>query len=430
MSSTRRNTALGLVFSVVVIDLLGFGMVLPILPVYAKEFTATYSDDQAAWILGALMVCFSVMQFCCAPLWGRLSDRVGRRPILLMSLAGSSFFYFVFGIATREASLIGMFVSRIGAGIAGASIPTAQAYIADVTPTEKRTSGMALIGAAFALGMTFGPLIGAVALLSAADAGASPWPGYTASGLSTVALLLAYFKLPESLSDDAASRRTGYLDLTSLRQALTTPSIGLLLVTSFVYIFALAVFEGVLPLGLASYLGVERGGYQILLCFAVIGLIKTIVQGVFVRRAATRVADWVLVTIGVSLSLIGYVALALAAEPSRGSTVWLMFASGIEVVGLAFLMPSVQSLISRRVDPEKQGVILGTASSVSSMARITGMMAGIRLYYHVPSHPFWCATGCMCLAAVLVSVAIQRGHDWKTLSDETPDSPQPASAEN
>ena len=161
------------------------------------------SPATAGMTLGILMSCYTMMQFLFAPVWGRLSDRFGRRPILLMSLTGSTTFYFLFGLASVWRSLTWMFVARIGAGIAGATIPTAQAYIADVTTPEKRARGMALIGAAFGLGFTLGPLIGAAAIFISRDAGVSPWPGYAASGLSAIALCFALFKLPESLRREA-----------------------------------------------------------------------------------------------------------------------------------------------------------------------------------------------------------------------------------
>ena len=163
MSSSRR-APLAIIFITVFIDLLGFGIVLPLLPRYAKHF------DADGLTLGLLMASFSAMQFLFAPLWGRVSDRVGRRPILILGLAGSAFFYTLFGYCTSlgaEGTMLGLgvlpwlFICRIGAGIAGATIPTAQAYIADVTGPAERGKGMALIGAAFGIGFTFGPLLGA-----------------------------------------------------------------------------------------------------------------------------------------------------------------------------------------------------------------------------------------------------------------------------
>ena len=170
MTDSPRKASLLVIFLTVFIDLLGFGMVLPLLPIYAKDFARqldlSEGHTQVGLLIGLLMSSFSLMQFIFAPLWGRLSDRVGRRPVLMVGLAGSVVFYSLFGIATVYRSLPLLFVSRIGAGIAGATISTAQAYIADATSLENRAKGMALIGAAFGLGFTFGPLFGSLALPS------------------------------------------------------------------------------------------------------------------------------------------------------------------------------------------------------------------------------------------------------------------------
>ena len=196
-----RKISLGIVFATVSIDLLGFGLVMPLLPIYAREFSSNYSYFGQVLVNIGLMVSFSTMQFLFAPLWGRVSDRIGRRPVLLMSLAGSTLFYALLGLGSAWRSLAWMITARIGAGIAGATIPTAQAYIADVTPAQQRTKGMALIGAAFGLGFTLGPLVGAAAVWmdwTAGPHGMSPMPGYVASLLSATALTVALFKLPES----------------------------------------------------------------------------------------------------------------------------------------------------------------------------------------------------------------------------------------
>ncbi|MFM9115867.1 MAG: MFS transporter, partial [Planctomycetota bacterium] len=187
------------------IDLWGVGIVLPLLPLYAKQFAQdlNWSSGQVGLVIGLLMASFSAMQFLVMPVWGRLSDRIGRRPVLLVGLAASTIFYGLFGVATTMHSLLLMFVARIGAGIAGATIGTAQAYIADCTSNQNRAKGMALIGAAFALGFTLGPSLGVVALLFGDRADLSPWPGFLAAILSGGAFLLAYFVLPESLTAEA-----------------------------------------------------------------------------------------------------------------------------------------------------------------------------------------------------------------------------------
>ena len=198
-SGPHRGSLL-VIFLTVFIDLLGFGIVLPLLPIYGEQFASQhgFTSAQTGWLIGLLMASFSAMQFFFLPMWGRLSDLFGRRPILLIGLLGSTVFYTIFGLATVWRSLVWLFVARIGAGIAGATISTAQAYIADTTTAENRTKGMALIGAAFALGFTLGPVIGAASLLVGTTGDVTPWPGYFAAGLSGMAFLLALWLLPES----------------------------------------------------------------------------------------------------------------------------------------------------------------------------------------------------------------------------------------
>jgi MFS family permease len=353
------------------------------------------------------------MQLVFAPVWGRISDHIGRRPVLLLSLTGSTCFYFLFGVATLNGSLFWMFVARIGAGIAGATVPTAQACIADATPPEKRAPGMALIGAAFGLGFTLGPLLGAFALWTAGDAGLSPWPGYTAAAFSAVALVLAIFRLPESLDQQAIPETRRHFDLESFRTALAAPSIGLLLVAGFLSVFALANFESTISWTVAGMLGVERSSATILMFFAYVGLVQSVVQGLIVRRLAARLGEAMMVTIGGSLSILGYVLLALAADPHHGRLSQVWWASAVEVSGIAFLVPAVQSLLSRRTDPAKQGGILGIGESASAMARITGTVAGVAMYHRAAALPFWAAAAIMCVGLVSAWMAVAHGADWR-----------------
>lgn len=420
-STGSPKVALLIVFLVVFVDLLGFGMVLPLLPVYARELT----DSPAA--LGALMVSFSVMQLLFSPLWGRLSDRIGRRPVLLIGLAGSVVFYFIFGLATMWKSLTWMFISRIGAGVAGATISTAQAYIADVTTHENRARGMALIGAAFGLGFTVGPLLGALALVMAGDTGSgqpagglSPWPGYTAAIVSGLALLFALVRLPESTVLGEAEPARGRFDLGSLIGALRIPSIAVLLATSFVCVFALANFEATLSFTVASFLNVERSSHKILLVFAFVGLVQALVQGILVRRLAKRFDESLLATVGVVLAIVGYVLLAITGHPEYGRLDLFMLAAAVEVSGIGFLDPSLRSLLSRRSNPADQGGILGAGESVGALARISGVYMGVQLYYlglalpypMATTLPFWAAAGLMALGLVLVRLAVRSGSDW------------------
>jgi MFS family permease len=416
-----RKTSLLLVFAIVCIDLLGFGLVLPLLPIYGEKLATGLPKAQVGMIVGMLMLSFPLMQFIFSPLWGRLSDRLGRRPVLLMSLAGSMFFYACFGLASLLQSLTWMFLSRIGAGIAAATIPTAQAYIADVTPPEKRARGMAMIGAAFGLGFTLGPLIGASAIFLSRDQSAvSPWPGFAAAILSGMALAVAFFKLPESLRTDEIPETRRHFDLGALRDILAVPSLGLLLVTSFAAVFSLANFESTLSFTIreeirhvAQAMPDWMVQMRLMLVFAYIGVIQCLVQGVLVRRLANHLKESVLATIGSLLSIGGFVMLAILGGGTRGGVGWLMVATAVEVSGIAFVFPAISSLISRRSDPAKQGGILGAGESVGSIARIAGFGAGVPLYFHDHRLPFETAAVLMAVALVLILIAVRMGQDWR-----------------
>lgn len=403
------------IFLTVFIDLLGFGMVLPLLPIYAK----TFGVDKHGWQIGVLMASFSAMTFIFSPLWGRLSDRIGRRPVLLIGLAGSALFYFLFGLATVWKSLAWLFITRIGAGIAAATLPTAQAYIADVTTNKTRTKGMALIGAAFGLGFTFGPLLGfaAIAFSHEDDVATSPWPGFVAAGLSAAAFLLALLVLPESLRAGQAgptSDRHKLLDLRSWHDAMTTPSVPALLITAFFSVVSFGAFETTLSLLLESP-AFDFKLQQVLLYFAFIGLTLSLAQGLLVRRLASRVSEVALTTAGCIVTIIGFVMLGLATESGR---LWmLMVASAVEVTGFALITPSLQSLISRRSDPAKQGGILGVSQSTSALARVCGPLMAIPLFFRGSAYPYWAAIGMMVISLVLFLLFARRGNDYGPPAD-------------
>jgi len=241
-----KKPSLLVIFLTVFIDLIGFGIVLPLLPRYSEKFGAE------GLMIGLIIASFSVMQFFFAPMWGRLSDRIGRRPVILISTAGSSLSYALFALAAAPALSAGtaltlLLGSRIFAGICGANISVASAYIADVTPPEKRSRGMGMIGMAFGLGFILGPVIGA---LSASHFGLAG-PGWVASAICTANFLLAIAILVESRkpgSSPAAARPK----LAQWGHALGLPTVGFLIVLYFLATFAFACFESTLPLLLGS----------------------------------------------------------------------------------------------------------------------------------------------------------------------------------
>lgn len=443
-----RPGSLLVIFLVVFIDLLGFGMVLPLLPIYADQFIV----DESGWQLGALMASFSLMQFLFAPVWGRLSDRIGRRPVLMLGLAGSVAFYALFGIGTVMASYWVLLLSRIGAGIAGATISTAQAYIADSTTPENRSKGMALIGMAFGIGFTFGPLFGFLAVPNGSgDPG--PWPGYLAAILSAVAFGLAYFLLPESRTPESDTAAKSLFARDAFRQAISVPSIGFVLMALFICVFSFANFETTLSLlikGPSSHAAVATpaaepaattgeansaapstimmmpsnksspfhfGWGQVCLTYAFIGLTLAIVQGGIVRRLGGRVSEGTLTLAGAALQVIGFGVVMTAI--SIGSVSMLFAALAVIVTGFSFMQPNLNALLSRRSDPSRQGVILGLGQSTSALARIVGSVIGIPLLRAQIYLPYLMAAGLMVLGALLVTLATSRGSDFA--ADETRD---------
>jgi MFS transporter, DHA1 family, tetracycline resistance protein len=404
--SPTRGSLL-VIFLTVFIDLLGFGMVLPLLPIYAKAFGV----HEGGWEIGLLMSSFSAMTFIFAPLWGRASDFVGRRPVLIVGLIGSVGFYILFGIATVLQSMTLLFIARIGAGIAGATIPAAQAYIADVTSLQNRAKGMALIGAAFGLGFTFGPLLGAAALVFSPDVGTSPWPGYAAAVLSGVALLLAIFLLPESLHPGGFHAGHAIIDWRAWHDALHTPSVPALLATAFASVVSFGAFETTLSLLLNDEkLAFKFAFHQVLLFYAFIGLSLSIAQGFLVRRLAPKIGEVRLTLLGGITTMLGFALLVAATHVGRLDL--LMLASAVEVTGFAFMTPSLQSLVSRRSDPQKQGGILGVSQSTSSLARVVGPLIAIPLFFRSPPLPYWAAIAIMAACTAIFILFARQGRDY------------------
>lgn len=406
-----NRSALLTVFLVVFIDLLGFGIVLPLLPRYAEEFIpAGQSGFVTGLVIGVLMASFSAMQFLFAPLWGRLSDRVGRRPVLLIGLAGSATFYTLFGLASEIPPqsqgwlpIILILLTRIGAGIAGATISTAAAVIADCTPKEKRAHGMALIGAAFGIGFTFGPLIAFAGLqLFKEQPGA---PGYIAGVLSLIAFAVAVRKMPETRVPGGPAMRRSWLDVRGLFDTLKTPTVGLLVFTFFLATFSFANFEGTLSLLTKEAFGLTNE--QNFLVFAYVGFMLMFAQGFLYRKLVKKLDEVKLVRIGIVCMFLGLGSLAaiaaLAKEPAVAGfkTAWFLVTLAVCVTGFAFVNPSLNGLISKKSDPNRQGEVLGINQSFSALARILGPLAGMVLFTSESSHVLPYALAALLLALVL-----------------------------
>jgi len=421
-SDPAPRGALLVVFLTVFIDLLGFGIVLPVLPRQAEPYLAAVGlppleGGAGGAVIGILFAVFSLMQFVFSPIWGRLSDQIGRRPILLISLTGSVVFYALYGYAvsapvdpapSRAAAITALsliLLARIGAGIAGASVGTAAAVIADCTTPENRARGMALIGIAFGGGFTLGPLIAyfGLALFDQARWGV----GAIASLLSFVALLIAVFVFRETRRPGSGATKE-FPSVSRSLAVLGMPGVGGLVLVYFLSIFAMASFESTLALLTKAAFGM--GDDSNFLVFAAIGCTLMIAGGAY-RPLAKRLPERRLLGIGVLLLLAGMVAVGTVAWSvmSRGGSAaegspWrtaFYAAAAMAVCGFAFVNPSVSALISRRADADRQGEVLGVNQSFASLARILGPMAGLSLFSLHPSHALPYAAAVLVLAAVV-----------------------------
>ena len=378
-----RKSSLLIVFLIVFIDLVGFGIVIPILPYYAKQFGAS------AWELGWLMTSYSLMQFVMAPVWGRLSDRVGRRPVLLTTLAATGASMVFLGFAQ---SLLWLFIGRTLAGIFGANISTANAYIADVTDEANRAKGMGVIGAAFGLGFIFGPAIGG--LLSTYGYGVPMFAGATLAGLNVI---FAFFKLEEPPLSVAtrASHRTKRFDTGVIRTALEDPrsrlAIGLFLLVTF----AITQMEVVFAIYLKDRFNYDARSAGVLLALS--GIVMVLIQGGLIGRLAKRYGELRLVRVGLVLCGLG-----LGLFPSATTMGVLIGWLCIMSLGHGLLHPSLSSLASKGAAEWRRGATLGVFQSAGSLARVLGPPCAGWLYDQAGSgSPFFAGAAVLAVALVL-----------------------------
>jgi len=358
MNNKRR--ALGLLFAFVFVDVLGFSLILPLLPYYAATFGAT------ATVVGLLLGANALTQLLGAPVLGRLSDRYGRKPLLLLSLAGTVAGFLMLGLAR---SLAMLFASRIVDGFLGGNISLAQAYISDVTEGKERTRGFGLIGAAFGLGFIFGPAIGG----ALAGGGNYALPALVAAGLSLLNLLGVLVWLPESLPKEERERRAreprAAFSLRLLWDALSLPCVGPLLQTQLFFSLAFTLFETIFSLFAQQRLGLDARTTSFVLTY--VGLLVVLVQGVGIRLLVRRFTDKQLVFGGSILLALSLLAWALS--PSLGVLLVVLaplaLASGV-------LRVAINTALTRSVWPEEVGGTLGLSASLSSLTRVLAPTVG------------------------------------------------------
>jgi len=350
---------LGIVFTTVVIDLVGFGIVLPILPLWAEDFGASPTQ------IGLLTASYAIVQLLFAPVWGRLSDRYGRRPVILASLLGSAASALLIGLA---GTLVLLFVARILQGISGASYAAAQAYVADVTSRRERARGMGLIGAAFGLGFILGPAFGAA--FSAVDA---RLPFFVAAGLAALNLAIAYRRLPESLRPGAPRAPAPRLDL--VRRALASRELGPLVWLSFIATFAFVAMES--TFALFSERRFDYGAVEIGALFVFIGVMAAAAQGLLVGRLVERFGEMRVMIAGLAGTAAGLLLVGVS------ESLWALL-PGLAVLAVAsgLVFSTTTALISLSAHDAEQGSVLGLTAGVGGAARIAGPVVATLLFQH------------------------------------------------
>lgn len=380
-----QRSALSILFTTIALDLIGFGMVVPLLPLYAERYAA--SGSAIAWLLAI----YSLMQFIFAPLWGRLSDRVGRRPVLLVSICGNVVALSVFALAPNY---LWLFAARMLAGICTANIAVANAYVADITGPEDRARGMGVIGAAFGLGFVLGPFFGGEL---AAVFGNAAAPAWAAAALGMINALMAYVRLPESLSQALQKPPTQSLWQQRLRIAQERREVRPLYALGFAQTFGFAMMEMALVLFVQRRLHFNASECGRL--FAYVGLVLSVVQGGLIGRLVRKFGEAPLILWGLML-----VALGLGSIPATPEGAWYILLGPMTslAIGQGMLSPSITALLSRSVPAASQGAALGLLQSLSALARVGGpWLAGSLYDRHGENLPFYVGS-LVLLAAALV----------------------------
>ncbi len=399
------------VFVIVLVDLLGLTIIIPLLPLYAAAFGAT------PVLIGLLSSAYPVLQFFGAPVLGRLSDRFGRKPVLMISQIGTLAGFLLLGFAN---SLLLLFISRLIDGLSGANIATAQAIIADSTTEKTRTQGLGLIGAAFGLGFIIGPLIAFIALaLSNNDFHA---PAFVAAFFSAISILLTWFLLKETKKSPGAEHSAEKIEsspgLKGFSKAFRLPGIALLLVLIFAQQIAFGGFEQLLSLFTLNRLGLNASGNAVIFVF--VGVVVVLVQGYFIGRWSRRLGDRKLILLGLSTLALGlllmaftpaqpppwydreelvqqlnaeagetasadHLSIAIPDEEDRGlaGIGWLLVMMIPAGIGGGVLQPGINSLITKRVSSGDHGGILGVSTSMISGANVLApLMGGVLFQVH------------------------------------------------
>ncbi len=385
----KNFSALTLIFLTVFIDLLGFGLLIPVLPSFGVN---VLNIDEFS--IGIAISIYSFIQFLFNPIFGKISDKNGRKPVILFCLLLNALGYLIFAFTDNYLILL---ISRIIAGIGGSSISVAQAYIADITTPESRSKGMGIIGSAFGLGFVFGPLLGGIL----AEYGYQI-VGFVSAGFSLAALILTFFMLPESLKfsykkQTQTDRKIRLINTQSFKYVFSKPDLGLLISLFFILTFSFANIYGTFALlGIQVYKFTDKqNGYM----FGITGIVSALVQGVFIGKISKFLTKKKIIIIGSLL-----VSLNLALIPYSVNFLGLAIVSVFLSIGTGILQPTVLSLISEVTSESEQGLILGINQSMSAFARMLGPLWGGFAFKYL-GYPFPFLTGAF-FTAIMFLIAI------------------------
>lgn len=366
-ASKRGFPPILIIFLTILIDMIGFGIVIPVLPYYSSQLGAS------PWEIGLLFGSFSLMQLLSAPLLGKWSDRIGRRPVLLLSILGTAISFVVLGLAN---SLWMLFLGRMLDGMSGGNISTAQAYIADVTPLDKRSSAMGIIGAAFGLGFVVGPAIGGLLGHYSIQL-----PFFVAGGLAFINALAILLFLPESYTEEqrkAHPAARGSLWQT-LRSAKDTP-LGMIMWCTLLCTVAFSLVTALFTLFTQNRLQWNARDNGIL--FAYIGILGVLIQGGMLRRMVPKTGEKPLIIVGSIL-----LCLSIAMLPLSGTLALVVLASTGLAIGNSLVTPMLSGLASKSTDAQSQGAVLGLMQSIASLGRMLGPAVGGFLMTYDAQHP-------------------------------------------
>lgn len=381
-----KNRSVLLIVFIVFIDLLGFGLIIPIIPLYAKH--GFQANDMT---IGLVISIFSFVQLLTTPIWGRLSDKVGRKPVLITGLFFSVIGYLMFAVAD---TLPLLFLARALSGLGGGNISAAQAYIADVTSVQDRAKGMGMLGAAFGLGFAFGPFIGGIV-----SSYGLHYPGFVAAGLSALALVSTLLFVPESNTPAHRAERRSTFTFREAGKTLRRPHMTLLMVIFFLAVFAYANIYATFPL-----LAFEQYGYserEVGYLFAFIGIVGALTQGGMIRPLLNRMTERSVFILGALFTMVG-----LALIPFHVSALFLHLVLAVLSIGTGLTNPTIMSLVSKHAEAHEQGVALGIGQSFGALGRVMGpIWAGMASQSFGYVSPFLTGGLVMLCVVVLISTS-------------------------